>query len=226
MGNELNISIGFILLMWVLKTVRNTWFSVSLPESAPQFFVSAVVTGLFYVVAVVLLLRRSGERFEDIGFDRKGLLRQIGVGVLFGVLIFVFQIFFLSPIVEAFLPEDLVIAVDMSIFFGTVYYYPVFVLVALFKGGFSEELWRIFTLTRFEKGFGRSGLLFALLLGSVVFGFGHLYQGFGGMVEAFVLALLYALVYLRKRLAWEAVSAHASFDVISITLGYLIYGSV
>ena len=132
----------------------------------------------------------------------------------------------LSPVVDAFLPADLVLEVDMSIFFAEFYYYPIFVLVGLFKGGFSEELWRIFALTRFEKGFGRSGLFFALFLGSVVFGFGHLYQGFGGMVEAFVLALLYALVYLRKRLAWEAVSAHATFDVISITLGYLIYGSV
>jgi membrane protease YdiL (CAAX protease family) len=210
--------------MWVVKTVGNTWFSVDLPDSAPQFFVSAFVTGLFYVVAVVLLLRRSGERFEDIGFERKELLRQIAVGVLFGILIFVFQIFILSPVVGLFLPEDLARGVDMGGLFGTVYYYPVFVLVALFKGGFSEELWRIFTLTRFEKGFGRLGLLFALFLGSVVFGFGHLYQGVGGMVEAFVLALLYALVFLRKRLAWEAVSAHAAFDVVSITLGFLIYG--
>lgn len=225
-GDDLNLSIGFILLMWLGKTVRNTWFSVSFPESTPQFFVSAVITGLFYVVVVVLLMRRSKEPFLDIGFTRKGLLRQIGVGVLFGVLIFVFQIFLLSPVVEAFLPADLVLGMDMRIFFAEFYYYPIFILVALFKGGFSEELWRIFMLTRFEKGFGRAGLLFALFLGSVVFGFGHLYQGFSGMVEAFVLALLYALVYLRKRLAWEAVSAHAAFDVISITLGYLIYGSV
>lgn len=226
MGNDLGTSIGFILLMWVVKTVRNTWFPITLPESAPQLFLSAILNGLFYVVAVVLLLRRSGEKFEDLGFREKNVLKQVGIGFLFGVTIFLFQILVLSTVVDAFLPEDWAVGVDMSFFFGNVYYYPIFVLVVLFKGGFSEEVWRIFVLTRFEKCFGRLGLLFALILDSVVFGFGHLYQGFGGMAEAFVLALLYALVYLRKRLAMEAVSAHAAFDVISITFGYLVYGNL
>ena len=58
---------------------------------------------------------------------------------------------------------------------------------------------------------------------AAVFGFGHLYQGFGGMIPAMVRGLLYASVYLRKRRAFEAVSAHATFDLINITFGYILY---
>jgi membrane protease YdiL (CAAX protease family) len=38
-----------------------------------------------------------------------------------------------------------------------------------------------------------------------------------------VQGLLYAGVYLRKRSAWEPVVAHAVYDLIGITLGFVIY---
>ena len=38
---------------------------------------------------------------------------------------------------------------------------PVWVFLAIFKGGFVEELWRVFGLTRFERLWGKSGLVIA-----------------------------------------------------------------
>jgi membrane protease YdiL (CAAX protease family) len=100
---------------------------------------------------------------------------------------------------------------------------PLWILAALFKGAFSEELWRIFALTRFEKWLAKPGLIFALILGSVVFGFGHLYQGLSGLITIAIVGFLYALVYLRRRRALEAVFAHATFNMIGIGLGYILY---
>jgi hypothetical protein len=77
--------------------------------------------------------------------------------------------------------------------------------------------------TRFEKLSGRSGLVFALILGSLVFGLGHTYQGLDAVLANAIQGLLFALVYLRKRAAWEPVVAHAVYDLIGITLGFLIY---
>jgi membrane protease YdiL (CAAX protease family) len=190
-------------------------------ESKELIFLSALVNIIVIVLIVTLLLRLSGEKYKDIGFNKQNILKQLKIGFLFGVLIFVFDILVINSVVDMIFPSSA--GVDLSKLFNNIYFYPVWIFIAIFKGGFSEELWRIFGLTRFEKCFGKSGLVFALIVSSVVFGFGHLYQGVGGIIEMFIMGLLYASVYLRKRSAFEAVFAHTTFDIISITLAYIIY---
>ena len=97
-----------------------------------------------------------------------------------------------------------------------VFEYPIWIMLAVFKGGFSEELWRIFGVTRFEKAFGLPGLLAAAVLGSVVFGIAHAYQGIDSTI-------LFLLIYLRKRRALEPMTAHAVYDILGITIAYVIY---
>lgn len=224
--NGLIMSVGFILLMWSRRIVMAAFypgFASGLIEST-QHIPYMFATGVFFVLAVTLLLHLSGETYGDIGFSRHDTLRQLGLGCLSGVLIFILNTFIVNTVVDALLPRALAEGVDMSKLFGDISSLPVLILLALFKGGFQEELWRIFILTRFERLFGRSGLLVALILSSVVFGTGHLYQGVGGMIEATVRGLLRALVYLRRRSALEVVSSHAVYDVISMILGFFIYG--
>ena len=162
------------------------------------------------------------EIYRDIGFDNQNILKQLGIGLLFGALIFLIHNLVVTTIVDVILPEAAE-GIDLSTLFSNIYFLPVWIFLALFKSGFSEELWRIFTLTRFEKCFGEAGLFTALIVGSAVFGFGHLYQGVGGMIPSMVRGVLYACVYLRKRRAFEAVFAHATFDLINVTLGYILY---
>lgn len=224
--NALFISLGFILLMWLTKVILNTYYIDDILEigrSIQQFSLNALASGIFIVIIVTLLLRLGGEKYKDIGFDKQNIPKQLWIGIRFGVLIFILNSFFIGTIVDVLLPKTSAEGIDMSNLFNNLYFLPVWIFIAIFKAGFSEELFRIFTLTRFEKCFGKTGLLFALLLGSVIFGFGHLYQGAGGLIEATARGLLYALVYLRKRFALEAVFAHTTFDMINIILGYIIY---
>ena len=224
--NSLLISLGFIILMWVIKFIHNTVYIDAILDwasSMSTYSAYGLAYGIFTVIAVTLLLRLSRERYKDIGFNNKSLFRQIGVGVLFGILIFVLMNIVIDTIVDALLPKESIEGTDLSILFQNILFLPVWIILAVFKSGFSEELWRIFTLTRFEKLFGKSGLLFALIVGSLIFGFGHFYQGTSGLIVAAIRGLLYASVYLRKRRAFEAISAHATFDLINITLGYILF---
>jgi membrane protease YdiL (CAAX protease family) len=220
------LSVAVILAKWIIKAITNTVYvdtSLARISSVQDIARTALTNGAFVVISVTLLLVLSRERYGDLGFHRRRLLRQIGLGVLFGVLIFVLDTLLISPVASALVPETASQGVDMSEFFGKLSYIPIWLVIALLKGGLTEELWRIFCLTRFEKLFGRAGLILALIAGSLVFGLGHAYQGLGTVLAEGVQGLLYAGVYLRRRSAWEPVVAHAVFDLIGITLGFLIY---
>ncbi len=224
---SLHISLVIIVLLWTRKIIRNTLFIddiLGLFESIENVLLDALIMGLFTIVVVTLLLRLSQERYGDIGFAGQRIGRQFGFGVLFGVLIFAFDTFISGPIVKGLLPPTSAQGVDMGRLFTEIHLLPLWILVALFKGAFSEELWRIFALTRFERWLGKGGLVLALILGSIVFGFGHLYQGLSGLVTIVLVGFLYALVYLRRRRALEAIFAHATFNIIGVVLGYVIYG--
>ena len=224
--NALRLSIGVIVVLWLQKIIRNTFNIDSTKDSfdsMPEVFLQASVVGIVTILVVSLLLYLSKEKYKDIGFSKQNILRQLRFGFSFGVLIFIIDTFAVSPIVDVLIPKTSTGGVEMRKLFASIYYLPIWIVISLLKGGFSEELWRIFTLTRFEKYYGRAGLFFALILGSIIFGIGHLYQGIGGMISISIIGLFYALVYLRKRLALEAVCAHATFDLISVALGFIVY---
>ena len=159
------ISIAVILAKWIVKAITNTYYVDTILariSSIQGISLTALTNGAFVVVSVTLLLYLSREKYGDLGFHRHRLLRQIGLGALFGVLIFVLDTLLIGPVASALVPETASQGVDMSVFFGKLSYLPMWLALALLKGGFTEELWRIFCLTRFEKLFGRTGLALAL----------------------------------------------------------------
>jgi len=129
----------------------------------------------------------------------------------------------ISPVIDVFLPPTAARGVDLAPLFHNVAQYPIWIFLAVFKGGVVEEGMRVFGLTRFEKVFGRPGLLTAAVVGSIVFGINHLYQGVDSAIGTGVQALLFILIYLRRRRTLEAVAAHAVYDIIGITIAYMIY---
>jgi membrane protease YdiL (CAAX protease family) len=222
----LYISLGFIILVWFIKVIRNTLFIdsvLALFESLPKVFLESFIMAVLVILSVTLLLRLSKEKFSDVGFKKEKIMIQLRNGFLFGMLIFILDTFIISPVLDAILPSTSAKGIDMSKLFKDTYYIVIFLFIGLFKGGLSEELWRIFVLTRFENAFGRFGLVFALIISSLIFGIGHLYQGLSGFISISIIGFLYALVYLRKRLALEAIFAHSTENLISIILGYIIY---
>jgi uncharacterized protein len=189
-------------------------------ENLPYASVYIAVLGLVTLVTVIVFLRLTGESFADVGFRKEGRLRSIGTGALFGLGIFVFNTFLLSPVLQQVMPAS---HVSNAALFGTMTNIAILFILGILKGGFVEELWRIFVLTRFEKLLGKAGLVIALILTTVLFGLGHAYQGNTAIVGTAVVGFLNALVYLRKGNAFEAVAAHATYDIIAVLLGAVLY---
>ncbi|OGU56780.1 MAG: hypothetical protein A2V66_00225 [Ignavibacteria bacterium RBG_13_36_8] len=227
------ISIGLICIDW-LQTIIETIFEIpsiakflklNLGESLPLTSIYILINGTVVFLIVYCLLRLSGEKLGELGFNRLKLGKQIMIGALFGLIICIIDLFLLSPIFDSLFPQSESESSLIQGMFSNIYFFPIWIFISIFKGGFIEELWRIFVLTRFEKVFKKLGLVFALIIGSITFGLGHAYQGTSAIFTIAIIGFLYALVYLRKRNAVEAVTAHAVFDLIMITLGFIIYSS-
>src|SRR5262249_51644010 len=102
---------------------------------------------------------------------------------------------------------------------------PMWFASAIVGGGYGEELGRAFVLTRFEKAFGRPGLVIALVVDTIVFGIGHLYQGPSSAIIAGCSGLALAFIFLWRRRVIDAMAVHALFDLMGIAVAFAVYGS-
>ena len=220
------LSLAAVVLIWAQAaylSLANQAFVQEIARSFPSLATYVSVHGLVVALVIVGLLWVSRETLGDIGFTSRQLGRQLGIGTLFGFGLFILHQALISPVIDALLPASAAQGVDLSLLFDNVYQYPIWIFLAVFKGGLVEEGARVFGLTRFEKVLGRPGLLIAAVVGSIVFGIGHLYQGLDSAIGTGIQALLFILIYLRKRQTLEPIVAHAVYDIIGITIAYLIY---
>ena len=219
------VSFAAVLLLWaqgVHFDLTAQDFIREVASSLPRLALYACGHGVVVLTVVALLLALSRERPGDLGFEIEGLSSQLGIGSLFGVGLFLLHAV-TAPIIDALIPASSATGVDLVPLFGDIRQYPLLVFLVVFKGGLAEETWRVFGLTRFERLFGVPGLVVAVVLGSIVFGLGHLYQGLDSAIGTGIQGLLFALIYLRKRRALEAVAAHAVYDVVSVSVAYAIF---
>jgi membrane protease YdiL (CAAX protease family) len=219
------LSVVAVLLIWaqgVYFSLADQAFAQDITTSLPRFALFVTGHGLVVLLIIGVLLWLSRETLGDLGFTSRELAQQLGIGALFGCGLFILHQV-VAPIIDAILPTSSSQGVDLSLLFGDVRQYPLWIFLVVFKGGLAEEGMRIFGLTRFEKVLGRPGLVIAAVIGSVVFGVAHLYQGVDSAIATGLQAVLFVLIYLRKRKALEVVTAHAVYDIIGITIAYWIY---
>ena len=220
------ITFAVIELIWLKDFIQPVFFHESvmnLTKSIPTMFLTAALIGLVYVVMVALLLRLNKEKYSDLRFSGDHFNKQILNGLLYGTLIFILQTFLLSPLVDALLPNAASQGMDPARMFARLVYLPILIALTIFKGGMAEELWRVFVLTRFRRVWGKTRLIFALAVSSCCSGSDISTKAWAARFRSPSSDLLYALVFLRKGKAWEAVVAHAWYDVVSVILGFFIY---
>lgn len=88
----------------------------------------------------------------------------------------------------------------------------VLALVGLIAGGVREEVQRAFILHRFEQHLG--GAIVGLVCFSLLFGIGHVVQGWPAVVTTTALGAFWGIVYLARRSIVAPMVSHATFNLV------------
>ncbi len=218
----LYISIAIIIIDWIYQIVFKETTKV-LPSNLFDLVVLIGKVKIIHFLIVYALLRLQGENFEQLGFSKIKVLPQILRGAVFGVgIFFLANIILNSIILRSIFPTSSSNSTSMLEHFKDLNSVFVWIIIGIVGGGFVEEFERIFVITRFKNWLGNPGIFIALFIGSIAFGFSHLYQGTNNAITAGFAGLMNGLVYLRKGSAIEAITSHAVFDTLGILIGYAI----
>lgn len=215
------LSLGLIGLHWTYQLLDHPTTPViptSFSELAGRIILNKVVT--FAILSLLLHLEQQG--WEGVGVSRRDWARHVGIGVGIGLAMFLFLNVGLTAALEAVIPRPTQQGPSILSFFAQWSNLIIWLPIGVFGGGVVEELERIFVFTRFEQWLGRPGLVLGVILSSVMFGVGHLYQGVGAAVSTAVSGVVFALVFLRRRSALEAMTAHAFSDVLAMVGGAMM----
>jgi len=188
-----------------------------------DFVVALSLADAALVVALVLwFLRAHGERPRQMFLGERPLVREslLGVPLMVVVLGLVLVVLGVVQIVAPVLHnvprnplQDMIRTPRDAWTFGA---------VVVISGGFREEIQRAFVLRRFEQYLG--GRWLGLVVFSVVFGAGHVIQGWDVALTIATLGAFWGIVYLRRRSIAAPVVSHAGFNVIEV-FRYTLYGS-
>jgi membrane protease YdiL (CAAX protease family) len=217
------LSVGVIVVYWAFSIVRHAAGPHPVPDGVAYVAVFALSHAIVALAVVSGLLAVGGESPAVLGFrwDRSG--RGLGLLVLYSLGLFVVANVFLNSLLSAWLGGGA--ESPLATLFRDPREAPLWVLAAVAGGGFAEELERAFVLTRFEKVFGRPGLVLAVAVDVLVFGLGHLYQGVAGAVTSGFMGLAFALIFLRRRRVIDAMIVHSAFDLLGVAAAYALYSS-
>jgi membrane protease YdiL (CAAX protease family) len=216
-----HLSLCVILASWTYEASRRWTPRDVAGWSFTRFFAHALVGTALSWIFIWLLLKRDGQRVSDLGLHKQELKTSFVPGILFGFGIFAISNVLLPQLTRHWFPASE--GLQTSNWFQNPAAIPAWIFLGWIGGGLTEELSRAFVLTRFERTFGRAGLITALILSSIIFGIGHLYQGQRAAFDLGITGALYGLVYLRRRSCWEAAVAHATFDTIGITILFCMH---
>lgn len=176
-----------------------------------------VVQGMVVLLAIHILLRHRGQRWIDVGLRtfRSADLSRAGVALLSCLAAnFVF-----SSMGLLFHPERLQQHVEsLKYISGLLAELPFSGLVAMlmFVGVYEELAARGFLLTRCRIGL--AGSWAPILVSSLLFGLGHMYQGLIGVIQTTLIGIILATFTVRWGTLWPAILAHTALDTLSILI--------
>lgn len=179
--------------------------------------------GFAIIVAIIVWLRLRGANLRDYGLKAPKPLWRILLIAIVGAVTAIFVSTVTDPIIARWFGET-----DTTVFEGVegnlgLYLY-LLPFVWLFAAFGEEFFYRAFLMSGVAQllGGGRAAWIFALVFQAVLFGFGHEYQGIGGMIGTGLYGLVYGVIYLAAgRNIWAPAIAHGLLNTLGFTLMYL-----
>jgi membrane protease YdiL (CAAX protease family) len=217
----LAVSVAVIVLYWAGFAVFRVMRVPHAPSGVPSIALNVCIRSVIVIGLVWLLLRSSGESIRELGFARDGTGRFLIRSGLLAAGLFVVANVVLNNVFSRILGGGE--TPPVAALFRDPSEAPYWIFSAIVGGGIAEELLRAFVLTRFCKFFGHAGLAVALVVDSIVFGLGHVYQGNASALTSGVTGLLLGLIFLQRRRVIDAMAVHALFDLMGIAAAYALY---
>lgn len=211
----------------VLGELVGVLFLIGLIFGAAHLTGSAFLA-LFTVVGAWLavwgILRLKGKDWKDLGFRVSVQWRQIlGLAVGGTILIHMLMSLVLKPVITQ-LTEEPVDTSRFDIVRGDLVYLLIGLGVVWTVAAFGEEMvFRGYFLNRIADLFRNryTGWTVGLVLSSVVFGLGHLYQGISGAILAGLFGVIFGLAYLFSgRNLWVPIFIHGFYDTSAFLILY------
>jgi len=207
-----NLLLLFLLIIWplssylLMKEQRQEFYSKGI-NIATQIYLPTIFIQLFVFLLIFLVLRLGKEKLSSIGF-KEFSFKSLFVGAIFWIGISSFLIglslflqsykFFTPPEVMHLLPRNQTQKI-------------LWVIMAL-SASFSEEsAFRGFVLTRLN--FYLRNWWLTILIASLSFSLGHLYQGPAGMIFAGLYGMFFSLLFLWRKSLLPCITAHFLQDL-------------
>jgi uncharacterized protein len=190
--------------------------------SSPFIFVLSLLDTVLVVGLVLLFLRARGESPRAVLLGTRHVLREAWLGVLLIPVIFVGVVVILMLIITIVpslhnVPrnplEDLLRTRGDAVIFG---------FVVMIAGGVREEVQRGFILHRFQQFLG--GAVTGIVVFSVMFGAGHIEQGWDAAIATAALGASWGIVYLVRRSIVAPMVSHAGFNLAQLAKYFVVAG--
>jgi uncharacterized protein len=184
-------------------------------------FVAVVSAGdtVLLLGLIIWLLRARGESPWQVLLGGYGIRREMALGLVLFPLVVVFMsggMWWLRQVLPALqtVPENPFEAMARSPVNALV-----LLLVALVAGGLREEVQRGFLLHRFRQDLG--GAANGLVITSLVFGLGHVVQGWDAAIVTAALGAFWGALYLARGNITAALVSHALANGAQVGLAFL-----
>jgi membrane protease YdiL (CAAX protease family) len=215
----LYISLAVITASWIYE-ISFPHTNADLPADFSAFMLRIAAIKILNVAIIFALMKLEGASWSELGLTSNKWPKQLAMGLLFGVVFFILFNVGVGSVLNSIFPKLDVEGTSVMQYFTDTSNLVIWLLAGIFAGGFTEELGRIFVLTRFEKAYQKTGLYLALIVSSTVFGMGHLYQGISGVIGTALYGLCIGLIFIRRRSAIEVMTAHAFSDTLAILAAF------
>lgn len=209
-----DIGLGLALLALSVLLAAFTVQLVGL--SVTQLPAVMMIQGLTLIIGLRALLAFRNQtwshlllhplRFSDIGRGLLGMMACFGLNLVFSLGLYALDPDAMQAHMERLQQLAVLLTEDLP-----------FALVAaimLFVGVYEELLARGLLLDRSRILFG--GRWWPVLISSVLFGLGHIYQGWIGVAQTTLVGMVLALLTLYWRSLWPAILAHGFLDTVSL----------
>ena len=216
-GAEVVLCSGFPTQLFLLAVMTSFGMRLYTAEGhwSPVFVTVLSLLDTALVIGLILLFLTSrGERPRDVLLGQRPVLREAFLGAALLPVVFLLAVGVLKiiPLVAPELHnvprnplEDMMQNRRDAMIFG---------IVAVIAGGVREEVQRGFILHRFDQYLG--GGAFGILIYSVVFGLGHVDQGWDATIAVATLGAIWGTIYLIRRSIIAPMVSHAGFNLAQV----------